>query len=221
MRDRLDLDERARRQPGHLHGRARRRPVADVLRVHGVHPLEVVEVLEEDRRLDELVEPGARLLEDRAEVREDLLRLFLDRAARKRFVARLEGELARDEDEVPRLDRLRVGRALERRGRRLRAHDGLAHSGPPSVAHACARARRSALKIASSTCCVSVPFSSLTWSVTPAPSASRSRKRRTTSVPSPPIRACVRSTFVTTSGSSETSRTTLASASADVIEANP
>ena len=39
--------------------------------------------------------------------------------------------------------------------------------------------------------------SSRTCSVTPAPSANRSRKRRATSVPSPPMRASVRSTFDT------------------------
>ena len=47
---------------------------------------------------------------------------------------------------------------------------------------------------------MSFPFSSRTCSVSPAPSARRSRKRRATSVPRPPMRASVRSTFETRSG---------------------
>ena len=39
------------------------------LRVHLVHRGEVAEVHEEDGRLDELVEPASRRLEDRTEVR--------------------------------------------------------------------------------------------------------------------------------------------------------
>ena len=55
--DGFDLDERSRRELRDLDRRARRRPVADVRRVDAVHALEVAEVLEEHRRLDELVEP--------------------------------------------------------------------------------------------------------------------------------------------------------------------
>src|SRR4051812_13613623 len=220
-RDRLDLHERAGREFRDLDGRARGRLIADVLRVHGVHPLEVVEVLEEHRRLHEAVETRSRLLENRAQVREHLLGLLFDRAARQLLVAGPKGELAGHEHEITVADRLRVRGALERRGCRFGAHDGLAHSLPPSIVHACASATPSALKIASSTCWVSVPLSSRTCSVTHAPSAKRSRKRRATSVPRPPTRACVRSTLVTTSGVSDVSRTTLANASAEVIDANP
>src|SRR5205085_2873067 len=79
--DRLDLDERARRQFRDLDRRAGRRRRADVLRVHLVHPREVVEVLQEHGRLHEPVERASRLLEDRAQVREHLLRLLADRSA--------------------------------------------------------------------------------------------------------------------------------------------
>src|SRR5436190_15787148 len=64
--DRLDLDERAGRELRDLDRRAGGRRLTDVLRVDLVHPGEVVEVLEEHRRLDELVERRARRLEDRA-----------------------------------------------------------------------------------------------------------------------------------------------------------
>src|SRR6478735_2954131 len=73
--DRLDLDERARRELRDLDRRACRRRRSDVLRVHLVHAREVVEALEEDGRLDELVERASRRLEDRAQVLEDLLGL--------------------------------------------------------------------------------------------------------------------------------------------------
>jgi hypothetical protein len=78
QRDGLDLDERAGRKPGHLDGRAGRRLVAHVLLVHLVHRREVVEVLQEHRRLDEPVETRARRLEDRAEVRQHQLGLVGD-----------------------------------------------------------------------------------------------------------------------------------------------
>src|SRR5215471_6249673 len=72
--DRLDLDERARWEFRHLDRRPRRRPVADVARVDLVHPGKVAEVLQEHGRLDEVVEGRAGLLEDRAEIGEDLFR---------------------------------------------------------------------------------------------------------------------------------------------------
>src|SRR5438477_8986509 len=76
--DRLDLDERAGGELRDLDGGARRRPVADVLDVDLVHAREVGQVLQEDGRLDEPVERGARGLEDRTEVGEDLLGLIAD-----------------------------------------------------------------------------------------------------------------------------------------------
>src|SRR5438128_7161695 len=147
-RDRFDLDESAGRQLRHLDRGARGRVVAGVLRVDGVHSLEVVEVLEEDGRLHEPVKAGARLAEDRGQVRKDPLGLLLD-PARDRSVAGLQAELARDEDEAARGDRLRVRRSLERRRGALGADDGLlAHSVPPMGSHAWASAAPSALKIA-------------------------------------------------------------------------
>src|SRR5581483_10102911 len=101
-----------------------------MLRIHAVHPLEVVEILEEDGRLHETVQAGARLLENGAQVREDLLRLLLDRAAAELVRTRLQRKLSRDEDEAARADRLRVRRALERRGRRLRPHHCLVSHAP-------------------------------------------------------------------------------------------
>ena len=64
----LDLDKGAGRELRHLDRRPCRRLLTDVLCVDGVHRLEVVEVLEEDGRLHEPVEPAAGLLEDRLEV---------------------------------------------------------------------------------------------------------------------------------------------------------
>src|SRR6185437_2694485 len=192
----------------HLDGRTRRWLLADVLRVDGVHLLEVVEVLEVDGCLHEPMESAPRLLEDCPQVREDLLSLLLDPAG-DGGVPRLQPQLARHEDEAPGRDRLRVRGALERRGRGLGADDALlAHGRGSGLSHACASAAPSALKIASSTWPLSVPFRSRTWRTSPAFSASTSRNRRVTSVPSPPMRACVRSTFVTKSGSSAVSSTT-------------
>src|SRR6478752_7690087 len=219
--DRFDLDERAGGKLRHLYSRPRGRLLADVLRVDLVHGLEVVEVLEIDRRLHEAVERSARLLEDRLQVREDLFGLLLD-PARDRGVSRLQAELAGDEDEAAGRDRLRVRRALERRRRGLGPDDTLlAHERSSRRSHASASAGPSPLKIASSTCALSVPFRSRTCRTRPAVSASTSRNLRATSVPSPPMRACVRSTFVTNSGSSVVSRTTEARASAEVIAAEP
>src|SRR4051794_20775639 len=81
--DRLDLDERAGRQLRDFDSRPRRRGSADMFRVHLVHAREVVEVLQEDGRLHQLIERATRLLEDRAQVCEDLLRLRADLAARQ------------------------------------------------------------------------------------------------------------------------------------------
>src|ERR671935_1009770 len=221
--DGFDLDERARRKPRHLDGRSCRRPLADVLRVDLVHSLEIVQVLQEDRRFHEPFEPAACGLEDRAEVREHLLGLLLDRPGAQLGVPGLERKLPRDEDEAAGLDPLRVRRALKRRRRRLGPHDLLlaAHDSRLLGPDACASATPSALKMASSTCCVSLPSTSLTCIVTRAPAANSSRKRAARSVASPAIRASERSTFEYTTGRSETSSTTCASASSAEMNAEP
>ena len=102
---------------------ARGRTVADVARIDLVHRGEVAEILEEDRRLDELLEPAARLLEDRAQVLEHLLGLLCDSRADHLLLARPQPELPGDEDEPAGLHRLVVRRALERRRGLLRPHD--------------------------------------------------------------------------------------------------
>src|SRR2546423_4723887 len=156
--DGFDLDERSRRKPRDLDGRPRGRTLTDVARVHLVHPLEVVEVLQEDRRLHEPGEAAARLLEDRPQVGEHLLRLLLDRAALQLGMTGLERELAGDEDETVALDRLRVRGALKRRRCRLGPYDLLVrHVAVLRGPQASASATPSALKMASRTCCVSLP----------------------------------------------------------------
>src|SRR5436190_17718901 len=138
--DRLELDERAGGELRHLYGRPRGRLLANVLRVDLVHRMEIVEALEEDRRLHEAVEPGARLREDRLQVREDLFGLLLD-PARDHGVSRLQAELAGDEDEAAGRDGLRVRRALERRRRCLGPDDVLLGHGRASrLSHASASA---------------------------------------------------------------------------------
>ena len=104
--DGLDLDECAGRKLGDLDGRAGGRLVAHVLLVHLVHAGKVVQALEEDRRLDEAVEPAAGGFENGAEIRERLLGLLLNRVADDLRVIRPERELAGNEDEPRRLDRL-------------------------------------------------------------------------------------------------------------------
>ncbi len=96
-----------------------------------------------------------------------------------------------DEDEVADPDGLVVGRALKRRRCALRANDlllcHLASVLSPDAA--CASAAPSALKIASRTCCESSPSIRRTCSVSPAASASDSRKRAARSECRPPARA--------------------------------
>ena len=219
-RDRLDLDERARRQLRDLDGRARRRRVADVTRVHLVHPGEVAEVLEEDRRLDEPVErrcppPRGSRGGWRRSARS------APRSRRRRApLARAQRELARDEHEAGRrgspASTARPGTA--RAPPRCGSTSLLIRVTPSSLAgcggrHAWPSAAPSALKIASSTCSGSWPSSSRTWSVSPAPPASSFRNRETTSLASPPTRWREKSTFETTSGAAAASSATAASAS--------
>ena len=64
--------------------------------------------MQEHRGLDELVETASRRLEDRAEVRHDLLRLLGDASARERSRLEADPELAGDEDEISDPDRLVV-----------------------------------------------------------------------------------------------------------------
>src|SRR5205814_8579653 len=111
-----------------------------------------------------------------------LLGLLGDAAREELLLAGAERKLSGDEDEPVRRDRLRVGRALERRRGRVGA-DGLLHS-----RHAIPIAAPSALKIASSTCSGSFPSSTRMCTLRPAPAASSSRKRATTSLASPPTR---------------------------------
>ncbi len=122
---RLDLDESPRRELRDLDRRARRRAIADVARVDLVHAREVAEILQEDGRLHEPLETRAGRLEDRPEVAEDLVGLLLDRVAGQLLLAGSEADLARDEDEAVRLDRLRVRGSLKRRRRRLGPDDRL------------------------------------------------------------------------------------------------
>jgi hypothetical protein len=71
-----------------------------------VHALEIGQVDEEDGCLDDPVEPATGGLEDRPQVRENLLGLLLDRARVDLVRARLHRDLAGDEDETPRSNRL-------------------------------------------------------------------------------------------------------------------
>src|SRR4051794_2085776 len=87
--------------------------------------------------------------------------------------------------------------------------------------HACASAAPRDLKIASRTFAASSPWIRRTCSVSTAPSASSRRKRSTTSNCRPPTWAGVRSTFETTSGRSEASSATWASASQAGTVAEP
>ena len=99
--------------------------MAHVAGVDLVHAGEVTEVGEVHGRLDQAVEAAARLIEDRPQVREDLLGLLLDRLAGDLRVIGPQRELPRDEHQPTGADRLRVGRALKRRRRRLRPNDRL------------------------------------------------------------------------------------------------
>ena len=91
--------------------------------VHLVHRREVVEALQEDRRLRELVQAAPRLLQDRAQILHRLLGLLGDAAADHPAPVGGEAELAGDEDEAADLDGLVVRRSLERSGRTLGADD--------------------------------------------------------------------------------------------------
>jgi len=57
MRDHLDLDPSSAWQGGHLDRAARREVAIEPPRIHVVHPGEIRQVHEEDRRLDDMAEP--------------------------------------------------------------------------------------------------------------------------------------------------------------------
>ena len=97
-------------------------------RVHLVHGGEVVEVLQEDRRLDEILDGASRRLENRRQVTQGLLGLLGDVPLDHR-VTRFDTELAGDEDELADPDRLVVRGALKRCRRGLGADDDLLHAG--------------------------------------------------------------------------------------------
>src|SRR5262249_5156087 len=89
LRDRLDLDPGARGERRDLHSCARGRRGPHVTRVDLVHRAEVVEVDQEDGRLDQAVEAASGLFQNGSQVLEDLLGL-LDDAAFNAFVAGLQ-----------------------------------------------------------------------------------------------------------------------------------
>src|SRR5215470_14995712 len=123
--NRLDLDEGARGQLGRLNRGARWRFAARVALVDLVHLREVLHARQEHRGLHQSVETAARRFQDGAEVGEDLFGLLAGGGSGERGLSGLEGDLAGDEDEAIHLDRLRVWRALERRGRLVGADDEL------------------------------------------------------------------------------------------------
>src|SRR5215210_3356572 len=214
QRDRFDLDPDARRKLRDADRGPGRERLADPAGVDLVHPLEVAQIDEEDGRLDDPVEARAGLLEDRLEVVEDLLGLLGDPLPHHLPVVGPQPELAGDEDEAAGNDRLRIRRALERRGRLLGPNGGLVcHPYSFSGAAALASAPPRALKIASSTCSAFSPWSKRTCSVIRAVSASSRRNAETRSRSRPATCAFERSTFETRSGRPEASTTTFARAS--------
>src|SRR6266508_1147918 len=214
--DGLYLDKQARRKLGHLERRTRRRLVTDMLRVDLIHAVKVVEVRQEDGRLDEAIHSASGGLEDRPQVRQGLLRLLLDRLPDRRWIVGLDSHLSGDEDEPRGLDRLRIRRPLERCRCCLGSYDLLHWSSLLRGRHAWASATPSALKIDSSTCWLSLPSSSRTCRVKPAVCANSSRKRAARSPARPAIRACE-----TRSGRPEASSATCARASSTGTTAEP
>src|SRR5439155_17957301 len=92
----------------------------------------VVQADEVDRGLHDPVEPATRLVEDRAQVREDLFCLFLDRTRLDLRVTWPECQLPRDEHQVAGLDRLRVRSSLKRSWCSVRPDDDfLCHAATP------------------------------------------------------------------------------------------
>ena len=73
--DGVDLDEHAARQRRHLHRRARRARIAECLAVHLVHDGEIVHVVQEYRRLHDVLPRRADGGEHRGEIRHDALGL--------------------------------------------------------------------------------------------------------------------------------------------------
>ena len=210
-----------RREARHLDRRAGGRRVADVLRVDGVHALEVVEVLEEDGRLDEPVEAGARRLEDRAQVREHLLGLLLDR---RRPLSSLSP--GRSESWPETKTKPPAAIACEYGAPWNGAGAASVRTTVLSLTwfllgsvQAWARAAPSALKIASSTCWVSVPLSRRTCRTSPARSAKplEEAPRDVGVEPADPRLASGRRSR-RAAARRTTSSTTCASASADVSE---
>ena len=107
--DGLDFDEDVLRKAADLDAGARGGVFGEVLRVDLVDRREVVHVLDEDRRLDDVGgrEPLAR--EYRGEVLKRLLGLAADASGDYRSRRGVERDLSRYEEESAGLDRLRVG----------------------------------------------------------------------------------------------------------------
>ncbi len=97
--DRLDLDQGAARQGGHLDGAAGRRGLDDVPGVDGVDRREVGQVGQEDRGLDDVGQRHAGGREDRLQVDQRPLRLVVD-AVEQLAGGRVQPELAGAEDEA-------------------------------------------------------------------------------------------------------------------------
>ena len=157
-------------------------------------PGEVVEVLQEDRRLDELLERASRPPRESPRRFANTCSVCgLMSPGRGLLLARTQRELARDEDEAVRLDRLRVRSALERGRCCFGANDLLRHGPPPRLLNGPKRLAERGADRLEDRCEHVLRVGALDEphvQVQPGRDArARSRKREATSVASPPTRS--------------------------------
>src|SRR6266481_91397 len=106
--DDFDFDQGILREARDLHGRSRGRSQGEIAGVHFVHRSEIVHVLQEDRRLDDVIHLRSGGLHDPTNVFQDPFRLFADIGLRHLARFRIQSYLSRDEQETVRADGLRI-----------------------------------------------------------------------------------------------------------------
>jgi len=118
----LDLHPAPEGEGGDLDGGAGRRVGLEELTVDLVHAGELVDVLEEDRAFDHVLQARASGLEDGLEVLQGLVSLALDVGSGEVLGSRTNAQLAGGEDEIAQADALGIGADG---GRRLAGGDDL------------------------------------------------------------------------------------------------
>ena len=104
-RYRVDLDAHVARKPRDLHGCPRGRRIEDEASIDLVHRGKIIQIGEKHGRADDVFEPAAGGLEQRADVSHDTIGLAADIAVHDRARCRVDRDLAGDEKKITGTDR--------------------------------------------------------------------------------------------------------------------